>query len=70
MKMPAIRKMAQGMGIRARFGMRKGDLIREIQSKEQGSFPCFGTATDSCDQAECLWRSDCLSAPSEPGATA
>ena len=62
MKMQEIRQMAKKMGINS-FGKTKTDLIREIQRKE-GNFDCFGTATDDCDQSECLFRFPCLEKPS------
>ena len=58
MNMAQIRKQAQQVGIKA-GKMRKADLIRSIQAQE-GNFPCFGTASGSCDQLNCCWRSDCL----------
>jgi hypothetical protein len=62
MKMQEIRQMAKKLGINS-FGKTKTELIREIQRKE-GNFDCFGTATDHCDQLECLFRSPCLGKPS------
>ena len=40
-------------------GLKKAQLIRAIQRAE-GNFECFGTAIESCDQADCLFRKDCL----------
>ncbi len=56
--MQEIRALAKSLGINS-FGKSKVDLIKEIQRKE-GNFDCFGTATDFCDQVECLFRSSCL----------
>ena len=53
-----IRVIATDMGIEPKK-MNKVDLIRSIQIKE-GNEPCFKTARTSCDQTDCLWRSDCL----------
>jgi hypothetical protein len=53
-----IRVMAKNMGIKPKK-MNKTELIRSIQIKE-GNTPCFKTADTSCDQADCLWKSDCL----------
>jgi hypothetical protein len=59
MKMNEIRSLAKSLGIKS-FGKSKVELIKEIQSK-QGNFDCFGTATNYCDQLECLFRESCLS---------
>jgi hypothetical protein len=40
--------------------MKKAELILAIQTAE-GNSPCFETARDECDQAECCWREDCVS---------
>jgi hypothetical protein len=37
----------------------KKELIRSIQIAE-GNFPCYATAEEACDQADCVWRADCL----------
>lgn len=59
MKMADIRIMAAALGIKP-GRTNKTALIRAIQSRE-GNFPCFATATAAyCDQANCLWRADCL----------
>jgi len=52
-----IRVIAKNMGIDPKK-KNKADLIRSIQIKE-GNEPCFRTGT-SCNQTNCLWRSDCL----------
>ena len=50
MEIKKVREKAQVLGIKP-YGMKKLDLIMEIQKKE-GNFPCFGTATDYGDQSE------------------
>ncbi|MCB2182116.1 MAG: hypothetical protein KQH63_08840 [Desulfobulbaceae bacterium] len=57
MKMTEIKKVAVNLGIKP-GRMKKGDLIKAVQSKE-GNFPCFQVKTDFCDQFDCCWRSDC-----------
>jgi hypothetical protein len=59
MDMTVVKEKAKALGIKA---VKKSnvDLIKSIQQAE-GNFPCFKTATGSCDQAGCLWRTDCLS---------
>jgi hypothetical protein len=60
MNMSSIREQAQAVGLTATGKMRKGDLIRAIQSKE-GNEPCFAAEWRvNCQQTQCLWRSDCL----------
>jgi hypothetical protein len=55
-----IREIAKTKGVIIRNMRKKETLIRAIQRAE-GNFDCFGTATsDVCDQAGCLWRTDCL----------
>ena len=58
MKMPEIRKKAQQLGVRP-GKMSKTGLIRAIQQQE-GLPPCFGTATNQCDQAACCRPDDRL----------
>jgi len=54
-----IKEIAKGNGIRV-GNMKKDNIIRAIQRAE-GNFDCFGTAKAGvCDQADCLWRKDCL----------
>ncbi len=63
MKMNDVLKKAKGLAIKTRgVGIRKSDLIRQIQ-KAEGNFECFGTAKDYCDQSECCFREDCLPRP-------
>ena len=59
MKMSEVRTLAKSLGINT-FGKSKVDLIKEIQRK-QGNFDCFASASDYCDQLECLFRTMCLS---------
>lgn len=58
MNIEKVREKAKVLGIKP-YGTKKLDLIREIQKKE-GNFPCFGTATDYCDQLDCCFREDCI----------
>ena len=58
MKIYDIRMIAKSMGINPKK-MNKTDLIRSIQI-EEGNKPCFKTADTYCDQADCLWKSDCF----------
>ena len=59
MRMEEIKGVAREMGITA-GKLKKGELIRIIQTTE-GNFPCFGRVSHtSCDQSECLWRPDCV----------
>ena len=53
-----IRVIAKKMGIDPKK-KNKTELIRTIQIKE-GNTPCFKTVETYCDQAGCLWKSDCL----------
>ena len=53
-----IRVIAKNIGIDPKK-LNKTDLIRSIQLKE-GKKPCFKKADTHCDQAGCLWKSDCL----------
>lgn len=58
MKITQIREIAKDMGLKA-GKMKKADMIRAIQVAE-GNYPCFGSAVDYCDQADCMWREDCM----------
>jgi hypothetical protein len=53
-----IRLIASKMDIDPKK-LNKKDLIGLIQIKE-GKTPCFKSADTYCDQADCLWKSDCL----------
>lgn len=59
MKMSEVRAIARDLGINS-FGKSKVELIKEIQRTE-GNFDCYGSAENSCDQADCLFRASCLS---------
>lgn len=58
MTVKELQKMAKVLGVKT-VGLRKGELIKQIQ-KAEGNFDCFGSATDYCDQMNCLFREDCL----------
>tara|TARA_R110000868_G_scaffold326032_1_gene586953 strand:+ start:235 stop:435 length:201 start_codon:yes stop_codon:yes gene_type:complete len=63
MNIKQISELALGLGIKAKK-QNKAELIRLIQQTE-GNFACFATAVDGeCDQANCLWRQDCLNVSS------
>ena len=53
-----IRVIAKNMSIEPKK-MNKAQLIKSIQIKE-GNSPCFKKAGNHCDQADCLWKNDCL----------
>ncbi len=62
MKLKEVRVMAKSAGIKKITRMTKAKLIHAIQLDE-GNFNCFATATlNKCDQASCLWRTDCFTA--------
>ena len=59
MKLEDVRTIAKSHGIKP-YHLSKTGLIKMIQT-EEGNFDCFGSAYDGvCDQANCLWREDCL----------
>lgn len=58
MTVKELQKMAKVLSVKT-VGLRKGELIKQIQ-KAEGNFDCFGSATDYCDQMNCLFREDCL----------
>ena len=59
MLMQDIRVIAKEHGLKT-SGIKKQDLIKQIQVAE-GNFDCFSTAIEgACDQKACLWRDDCL----------
>ena len=69
MRIGMVRAIAKSKGVNS-ARMKKGEIIRSIQTAE-GNFPCFGTAADGiCDQGGCLWRQDCLPSDAAPRATA
>ncbi len=53
-----LRIIAKDLGI-VTGKLKKPELIKAIQLAE-GNFDCFGTAVSYCDQADCLFRKDCL----------
>ncbi|MFA6016062.1 MAG: SAP domain-containing protein [Gallionellaceae bacterium] len=61
MKLDQIRSIAKSLNLTpGKLG--KADLIRSIQSRE-GNFDCYASAVNGeCNQAECLWRTDCFEA--------
>jgi hypothetical protein len=59
MNMQEVRERAKKFNLKT-GGMKKANIIRSIQMKE-GNTPCFQNGSESCDQADCCWRSDCLS---------
>jgi len=59
MTLKQVKDIAKTKGIKA-GNMKKTDIIRTIQRTE-GNFDCFGTTMEgACNQANCLWREDCL----------
>ena len=58
MRMNEVKEKAKQLDVNP-GKMKKSDLIRTIQSRE-GNYACFQTDRDDCDQAECCWRTDCL----------
>jgi hypothetical protein len=59
MTIKTVRDIAKTKGIKT-GNMKKENIIRAIQRSE-GNFDCFGTASQGvCNQANCLWREDCL----------
>ncbi|MBJ6798568.1 YlxR family protein [Geomonas propionica] len=58
MKVQDIKEIAQRMDISC-GKLKKGELIRLIQSKE-GNIACFDSGQSSqCGQGGCLWAEDC-----------
>ncbi|MBU5611921.1 SAP domain-containing protein [Geomonas azotofigens] len=58
MKVQDIKEIAQGMNISC-GKLKKGELIRLIQTKE-GNIACFDSGQSSqCGQQGCLWAEDC-----------
>ncbi|WP_224984115.1 SAP domain-containing protein [Geomonas agri] len=58
MKVQDIKEIAQRMDISS-GKLKKGELIRLIQSKE-GNIACFDSGQASqCGQSGCLWAEDC-----------
>lgn len=68
MNVQQIRALARDRGLKP-GSLNKTQLIRAIQ-RQEGNFDCFGRADSNyCDQADCLWRADCLPAPKKPKAS-
>jgi len=61
MELKELKEKAIKLGIKPKIRMKKKEFIHSIQTAE-GNSPCFGTAKDSCDQMDCCWRQDCLTA--------
>lgn len=59
MKKSEVIKKARLLGLKVDPKMQKIEIIWMIQKRE-GNFPCFGTATDYCDQKNCWFRKECL----------
>lgn len=58
MNMQQIKELANSRGLKA-GKMKKGEMIRAIQTDE-GNHPCFATGKAAeCGQLNCLWREDC-----------
>ena len=61
MQITEIKTIAKQHGVKV-SKLKKAELIKNIQLAE-GNFDCFATPADGyCDQAECLWRLDCMKA--------
>jgi len=59
MKLDEIREIAKQHNIKV-GKMKKADLVRAIQQAENNAV-CFETGqSNSCGQADCLWREDCV----------
>lgn len=59
MKMSDVQAIAKSQGI-GPAKLSKTELIKAIQTAE-GNFDCFASAyAGECDQADCLWRTDCF----------
>jgi len=59
MTLKQVKEIAKKKNVKV-GNMKKENIIRAIQRAE-GNFDCFGTAASGmCDQANCLWRDDCL----------
>lgn len=59
MRFQDIRKMAKSMDVNT-YGMKKTDVIHAIQESEN-NIECYGTErVDTCQELECLWKSDCV----------
>jgi hypothetical protein len=58
MTVKELQKKARAFSIKP-YGLKKAELIKAIQIAE-GYFDCFGSAINSCDQVNCIFRKDCL----------
>lgn len=59
MNVKEIQKLAKERGLKT-GKLRKAQLVHAIQ-EDEGNFPCYASATEGeCDQADCIWREDCL----------
>lgn len=64
MNMQEIRAIAKQLEIKS-SGLSKAELVKRIQLGE-GNIDCYAMpGAGNCDQTECLWRKDCLSAARE-----
>ncbi len=61
MQRQEILDIAHAKGVHTTERFTKADLIRAIQRAE-GHFTCFGSASGSCVQRNCLWLEECLEA--------
>ncbi len=59
MKMKDIIEVSKKWKVPFKVGVKKEDLIRNIQIKE-GYQPCFRRQR-FCDEKNCLWMEDCIS---------
>jgi hypothetical protein len=60
-----IRERGRKLGISGMSKLRKGNMIRAIQTAE-GNHDCFGADWRfDCRQFDCCWRQDCLT--NDPG---
>jgi hypothetical protein len=58
MKLEEIKEIAKQHNIKV-GKLKKAELVKAIQQAE-GNYSCFETGQAAeCDQAECLWRTDC-----------
>ena len=60
MKYRDVQQRAKKMGLKC-VGVKKADMIRSIQSAE-GNESCFGGSRAGCDQKQCCWIADCVTA--------
>jgi len=58
MKLQGVKEIARKLGLKTE-NLKKGELIRSIQTDE-GNIPCFGTGKAAeCGQSTCCWREGC-----------